>query len=385
MRILISLILVFIFVSSNVALHQAESAAPDSKTLVAYLKSHGKAPEDYVISKFADHDIVFIGEYHRIKRDVELIHRLIPRLYRAHIYNLGIEFGCSEDQDKVDRLITAKLYDESLARSLIFRQFSGWGYTEYEDLYRKAWELNRSLPKGARKFRVVNLEYRPNWPALKEQMAPADWDKVWWQGDPDRHMAEVIIREFVNKHQKGLIYSGIHHAFTRYHQPVYDFQSKKMLRFNTARMGNLVYDKIMDKAFTIYLHAAWGSNTNIEEVTRPVHGVIDAVMAELGNQAVGFDVKGSPFGNIADNQSYYSLGYANFTLDKFCDGYIFQGRLEDAEGVTVDPLFITDSNLEEAIAYTSNARFRKYVNKPQDLISAMRSDADIKRRFSKLK
>lgn len=45
----------------------------------------------------------------------------------------------------------------------MFKDFVLWGHTDYMDIYRKAWELNHSLAKGARKFRVVNLNYRPDW------------------------------------------------------------------------------------------------------------------------------------------------------------------------------------------------------------------------------
>lgn len=77
--------------------------------------------------------------------------------------------------------------------------------------------------------------------------------------------------------------------------------------------------------------------------------------------------------------------YANSTLYTYCDGYIFQGRLEDSEGVTVDPLSITEANLQEAIAYLPNPAFRKRIKKPDDLIAAMRRSADMKRRFKDLK
>ena len=369
----------------GVANCESSPASSDIERLAVYVKSHGKSPENYVASKFSHHDLVFIGEYHRIKHDVELIHKLIPRLYKVRVYNLGIEFGCYEHQDKVDRLITAETYDENLARWLIFQQSSSWGYKDYQDIYRAAWKLNTSLPKRARKFRVVNLNYRPNWPARKEEMTPADWEKVWWQGDPDVHMANVVIKEFVDKGQKALIYSGNHHAFTRYHQPIYDFEKKRFLRFNTTRMGNLVFNRIGDRAFNIYLHAPWGSNTSLDVDTRPLQGMIDAVMQRLDNKPVGFDVRGSPFGAITDNQSYYSLGHAKFTLDNYCDGYIFQGRLEDYEGVTVDPLSITEANLDEAIAYLPNPSFRKRVKSPEDIISGMRRSADFKRRFRDVK
>jgi hypothetical protein len=353
--------------------------------LMGYLKSHWLSPEDYVISKFGDHDLVFLGEYHRIKHDVELVHHLIPRLYAAGIRNLGIEFGCYEYQDKVDRLITAPEYDENLARWLMFKEFVVWGFIEYMDIYRKAWELNKSLPPDKPKFRVVNLSYRPNWSAMEKKMTPELWKKVWFKGDGDAHMAGVIIKEFVNRNMKALIYSGSHHAFTRYHQPVVDFEKKEFIRFNTSRMGNLVFEKIADKAFNIFLHSPWSIKADFNEHNYPVGGVIDSVMDGFTDMRVGFDVKGSPFAGLKDMETYYAYGYDPFELGMFCDGYIYQMHFHDYEGCTVDEKFITAENFEEAVQNIPNFAFRKHVKKPEDLIKVMKDDANMKSRFRDLK
>lgn len=140
--------------------------------LVGYLQRNWKSPEDYIIGKFLDYDIVFIGEAHHIKHDVELIHRLIPLLHKHGVHILAIEFGCYEYQDKVDSLITAESYDEDLARWLLFKWGSYWPYKEYLDLYRKAWELDRSLPEDDPKFRIIHLDYRARWDLVTERMPP---------------------------------------------------------------------------------------------------------------------------------------------------------------------------------------------------------------------
>ena len=176
-----------------------EISQEEKQELIQYLTTHWKTPEEYVVEKFSDHDLVFIGEYHRIKHDVELIQNLIPRLYEIGVRNLGIEFGCYEYQDQVDSLITADEYDEDLARWLMFKWSVTWGYQEYMDIYRKAWEMNKSLPKDAPRFRVVNLDYRPNWNLAEEEMTPELWKQIWHKGDRDQHMAQVILKEFVDK------------------------------------------------------------------------------------------------------------------------------------------------------------------------------------------
>ena len=69
---------------------------------------------------------------------------------------------------------------------------------------------------------------------------------------------------------------------------------------------------------------------------RPVDGIIDAVMEELGPDymPVGFDVTGTLFGSVSGETSYWRNGYPDFTLETFCDGYIFQKPFREYEGVT---------------------------------------------------
>ena len=85
------------------------------------LENHWPTPEEYLVGTFADHDIVFLGERHWIKQDVELVQRLIPRLHEAGIRRLKLEFLCQEDQALTDRLVTDEQYDEDVARRLFFR------------------------------------------------------------------------------------------------------------------------------------------------------------------------------------------------------------------------------------------------------------------------
>jgi len=384
-RVAIFLIPVLLLLGSAFQKKPMKELTQEEKSeLVQYLKTHWKSPEDYVVSKFEEFDIVFIGEYHRIKHDVELIHNLIPHLYKIGVHNLGIEFGCYEYQDKADNLVTAREYDEDLARWLMFKSFVAWGYKEYMDIYRKAWELNQSLPEDAPKFRVVNLSYRADWTFRKEEMTQELWDKVWHKGDPDEHMGNVILKEFVEKNKKALIYSGSHHAFTHYYQPIYDFENQKLIRFNKNRMGNIVHHKIPEKVFNIFLHSPWSTIKSFDEHSYPVDGVIDRVMMEFPEKRVGFDVKDSPFGKLGDEDTYYSAGYDNFTLSSFCDGYIFQKHFSDYEGCTVDEAFITEKNIKEAIAYMPNPKARKFLTTPEAFIKAMKNDADMKRRFRDL-
>jgi hypothetical protein len=314
------------------------------------------------------------------------VQALIPRLYAAGIHNLGFEFATFDDQARLDALLTASVYDEALARTILFHNMPTWGYIEYLDIYRAAWQVNRSLPVGAPRFRVVNLMYRPNWSVLQGEPTPEVMSKVWYKGDPDAYMAQVVLREFVSKNEKALIYCGIHHAFTRYRQPIYDFDKGQLVRLNGERMGNLVYEHIGSRAFTIYLHAPWVSSKGWDAPeVRPVNGVVDKVMLKLKNTRIGFDIVGTPFATLPASDSYYALGYPNFKLADFADGYIYQKAFRDYQGVTADPQFVTQSNLQEAIANLASPEARKRLTSPEQFLRAMQEDADMPSRLKDLK
>lgn len=360
-------------------------ASQQKQELLQYIKSHWQSPEDYVVNKFQNYDIVFIGEAHCIKHDVELIHNLIPRLHQAGVYNLAIEYGCAEYQDKADALTTAETYDDDLARWLLFKWGSYWPYKEYIDIYRKAWELNKSLPPDAPKFRVIHLDYRPKWNLLKEEMTPRRYNRVFHKGDRDLYMAKIIQKELVGQNKKALIYTGIHHAFTHYNLPDYDFTKKKLLGHNKNRMGNLIYRRIPDKVFNICLHYPWPTQKSLNEFDYPVAGVIDQIMGEFEDKRVGFDVKDSPFGLLRDNDIYYSLGYSDFMFSRFCDGYIYQKPISSYEGCDVDRLFVTEENFKEAIDYLPNPKLKTFLKNPQHFLTFMQSKVDMKKKFGDLK
>lgn len=313
------------------------------KELHQYLESNWQTPEEYVISKFKDHDYVFIGEYHRIKHDVELILNLIPQLYENGIFTLGIEFGDYNSQALVDSMLTAPVFDRDKLRKDYFKDNPTWGYKEYLDIYETAWKVNKANSTSVNKFRVVNLV--PTYDPCKKGGG-------WKNLDPDEYMADIITKEIVNKNQKALIYSGTHHAFTKYHQPYYDFDKNTLDGFTTTRMGNIIYDALGEKTFNIYLHAGWTSSKGWDAPkVLPVDGVIDSVMSLYSNKRVGFDVVNTPFGQLKSTNSYYALGYDNFTLDKYCDGYIYQNALKNYQPITMEENFYTDENISELKNY----------------------------------
>jgi hypothetical protein len=352
--------------------------------LAAYLEDKGLAPADYIASKFRDHDIVFVGEHHFIKHDAELIRDLIPALYKVGVRDLGIEFGCYELQAEADALVTAAEYDEGRARRLMFQWGSFWPYVEYLALYRAAWELNRSLPAGAPRFRVVGLDYRPRWDLLEEKMTPKLWGQVLHKGARDKHMADVVICEFLKKGRKALIYAGQYHASTRFALPVYDFKRGRLIGFDAQTMGQRIYWKIRGRAFFVCLHFPWETVDGPKVFDYPLGGVLDRLMKDIGPRPVGFDVVGSPFGRLRDRKAVYSRAKPNFKFKDFCDGYVYSKPFAEYEGCEVDPLFITDENLAEAVAYLPNWEIKKKIVTKGQFLAKFKWDADFRRLYPDL-
>lgn len=352
--------------------------------LKSYIVNNYTTPESYILSKFKDHDIVFVGETHYIKHDPELIQNLIPLLYQNGVFTLGTEFARREDQPLIDSLLSSPTYDESLARLITFNQFVMWGYQEYVDIYKAAWQLNQTLPSGKRKFRIMGLNDSPDWSLIKK---PEDRDnglimqKVW-KGGGESLWAQTILDSVVAKGEKALVYSGMHHAFSEYKQPICD--GAKFIRFEDQRMGNFVFRKIGKRAITIFLHGPWYNVSGYgQPIVYPADGIIDQVMGEMEPryQRVGFDTRGTPFGKLPGETSIYKHGYANFTLETFCDGYIYQEPFSKYEGVTPIKGFVNESNLQKARMSTPDPRFRNA--SVEDFYNAMAETSDIQKTLPK--
>ena len=316
-----------------------------TETACEFLKKNGEKPEVYVLSKFKNYDYVFLGEYHRNKQDVDFVTSLISGLYENGVRNIAYEFYEYANQSIIDSLLTAKAWNESfLFHTLSKKNDITWGYSEYLNLLKKNWEFNQTLKDNQPKFRIVLLgsQYNP----CKEGL------EMFGGIDPDKFMANVFEKEVVSKGEKALIYCGMHHAFTSYYQPIYDFEEKKLLNYNKGRLGNILHEKYPQKTFTIFLHSPWTSIKGWEEQdVKPVDGVIDSAMEMLKNEPMGFDVKNTFMGTLKSTNSYYSLGYENFKLEDYCDGYIFLLPYRNVKFVSVEPKFYDDYNLKKLKEY----------------------------------
>ena len=321
--------------------------------LLRFAETSWRSPEDYVLSAFERHDLVLLGEFFKIRQNVQLVHDLVPRLYASGIRNLGIEYALSDDQAEIDSLVTAPAWDESRARAVTFHWLVTWGYREYIGLYRAAWEVNHARPAGTQPFRIVGLNVRQNWEFLqvqKDLTDPAAIARIFANGVPEAHMADVIDREFTRKGQKALVFCGTQHVFTRYRSPTYEKSLAQVKLPETRRMGNIVYARIGARAFSISLHEPWPDESQKSGLTYAADGAIDALIDALApdKRSGGWDLGGTPLGALPLGRSAYSDAGKNGTLNDLFDGYIVQGPIAGYAMVTPIPDFVSAADAPAA-------------------------------------
>lgn len=353
-------------------------------TLSTWLTSHDETPERYVIGLFRTHDVVFLGEQHRVKHDSLLVQDLLDPLYQVGVRVLALEFGRREDQPLIDWLVTRKDWDEALAREVMFRQFVSWGYREYIDLYKAAWALNQRLPKTAPRLRVIGIGDSPDWSIVKTQEDREDPEikRRVWQGGGE-HLWAAAILEPVRSGQKVLVYCGIHHAFTEYRQPI--VVDGKFIRFDRdLRAGNHVFNAIGKRAVTVFLHAPWSGYAGYDSASRhPADAIIDRLMLTIGPHPVGFDLNPGPFGQLRVRDAVYRHGYDDFRLGQFCDGGVYRKPISTFAGVTPVADWINDDNLDRARLQSPNPAYRQA--SASEFNNAIARSADIPARWGFLR
>jgi len=370
-----------------------EAAAPEDppalpheqqSVLASWLEENGEPPESYVVGLFSDHEVVFLGEQHRVKHDVLLVQSLLDPLHEAGVRVLATEFGRREDQALIDSLVTAPEWNEDLARRIVFLQSVLWGFREYVDVYRSAWELNRRLPEGAPEFRILGIDDSPDWSFVTSAADRNDPEvmREVWRGGGEEYWARVIL-DAVESGERVLVHCGIHHAFTEYRQPV--VIDGEFRRFDSSlRCGNHVFAALGKRAVTVFLHAPWKPHEGYDaQVCHPADGIIDALMLAIGPRPVGFGLQGGPFGELRIQNAVYRHGYDDFKLMDFCDGWVYTKPISEFEGVTPIPDWIHEGNLETARSQMPNPSFRDA--SIDAFNSGMARDADIPRRWGHLR
>ncbi len=303
----------------------AEGASGTADAYVEHLRAHGAAPADYVLSRFAGHRVVIVGEHHWLKHDVGLVRSIVPRLAGSGVGALAVEVFRAGDQALIDRVVSAERWSPQDAMGVL--RSAQWPYRDYLELIHAVWEANHARPAGVAPVRLLGLGVPSDW---REKLLPLG--KTY-----DGFMTEIVSAYLGAPGSRVLVYCGAHHAFTRYHQPELP-RERKVDRF-MDRMGNMLWREFGEDVFLVTLHRPWQRRSGTKWTRAlPVDGAIDCAAAPLG-KPVAFDVAGSPFADLAITHDYwYGLGYPALRLEDITDGYVWDRPIERFAGAELIPL-----------------------------------------------
>jgi hypothetical protein len=285
----------------------------------------------YLVEQFGKKDVILAGESHRIREHAEFIARMIPLLHQSGINLLFSEFASSGDSALIDSLLTGKVYDESLARLVMWKNTWYWAYKEYGDVYYSAWKVNQHLQRDEQPFRIIGLE-------------STDYGMM----DPELAWAKLVKRIALDQNKKALIWCGLHHSFTNYHQPY--FVKDSLQGFVTTRLGNLLYRKFPERVMTVVLHAPMkAAPKSGNDYVLPCDGKIDSMVERLPipEREIGFNTDGILPGHFSMKNTFYGTCYPELLLKDFCQGYVVVKPVCDLHMVTIIPGFIDSSNVME--------------------------------------
>jgi hypothetical protein len=282
-------------------------SAAEKERCAGILKDEILPPVKYLAEKVRSHDVVILGEPHRVSEHYRFLAGALAEAKRAGAVCLAMELFSLPSQADIDRLMRSSRFDGALARRIVLRAFPGFFYEELFLVLKKAWEVNERLGR----FDVLALG-----------------------GGGDRGMADRVAARAAGG--KVLVYSGMHHAFSGYYQPGLSQLLGNEYSTLDSRMGQYLRHRQGLDVFTVALHNAFPKKWFLfggfflyrKPYVLPFSGVLDQVLPMCGNEA-GFDTAAADLRGAIDDFSYYSAGYSPLRLKDYSDGYVFLGPIEE--------------------------------------------------------
>ena len=299
------------------------STEPPVSVLEAHLRSAGRPPLEYLLARLDTHRVVIVGEGHWLAQDVGLIAAVIPHLAgRGGV--LAVEMFPAAQQENIDRLLVAPQWEPARANAIL--RAAAWPYREYRDLLQTAWEANRHADPGGT-VRIIGLGPPEDW---RQSLLPKG---VTYES----FMAERVLEQLQDGKGRVLVYCGMHHAFTRYHQAELDLGGRATAYMD--RMGNILWRRLGERVFLMALHKPiWCGSPEKPTYCLPFGGRVDCAAAR-GGAPVGFDVVESPFADLVFSEDdYYARGHHRLRFADYTDGTIWTTPVEATRLVALIPL-----------------------------------------------
>ena len=325
--------------------------------LVNWLNNNYQSPEEYAIQAAKTHQITLFGEAHESGDNLSFFNKIIQPLYiKSGIRVIAMEIIPASMNKKVEKLVNANNYDTTLALEIARTQcWKMWGFKEYWDVLETVWKLNKSLPNGAERMRVVGIDNDWTMPNLSliggtedSKGKTALWEKFRFfsviKDIPsivfrDEIMAGNIEKEIINKKQKAVVLIGFNHSVLNWAYPV--VKNNKVISAK-ARFGVLLNKKYPGQFFQIELYQRLDYNENNRICQNSIDTFLDSIMNKRNNQPIGFSISNSPFYNLRDSCSYFFTQFPSICYGDITQGVIFLKPLNKKPSISWMKGYISD-------------------------------------------
>lgn len=331
-----------------------------------------------VADKFDNHSVVFLGELHKRKQDLEFFRDLIPYLYQTKGINIiGWEFGAVDYQNVADSIVTAADFDRKKAITIMRKSNYYWCYEEYLDIFKTIWQLNKNILQADEKIKFLQLNkpYIPKrWNSPNQSVLLEERKKSF-----DNVLPEIVEKEVIQKNKKILIYCGLHHSLTKFKTPKFFFLK------DNGRAGQKLYAKYPDKIFQIDLIAPFPPRWLIyKELTnsKTINYVypFDAVFNQLYDslkRPFALNANETSFENLKDYNSFYAFDeFSGIKLKWFCDGAIMLTSFDKIEPVNVIPDWVTTAEELKEVKTVLPEEDAKQIKVTADLMKYINPEAN---------
>ncbi|MES2305004.1 MAG: hypothetical protein V4558_05830 [Gemmatimonadota bacterium] len=199
---------------------------------------------DAIIDRFADHQVVVIGEIHRSAQVHRFLGALItdPR-FRQRVDDIVVEFGNARYQDLADRYVGGGSVPED-SLQLVWRnttQLLVWD----SPLYRRFFDLVRaenSQHRGGKQLRVLLGDPPIDWAQVTSLET---FPRAYGYRDPDTF--RILETHSISQGRRALVIIGNHHLPRR--SPVSDFKPADL---GEAGVGDALQQQHPGKAYLIW-------------------------------------------------------------------------------------------------------------------------------------
>jgi uncharacterized iron-regulated protein len=306
---------------------------------IDWLNENGKSPKEYILEKISQHQVIIFGEVHEQSNYLVFLNNSIPDLYKAGIRIIATEVCLKSDDENLDKLVTAKNYDNELALEIARHQpWLGWGFKDYWDVLKTVWTFNNSLNQNQEKIKVIGLESITDMPSFS-LVLPSDADDA--RPSPfyekfrvlrtieaipnivyrDELMAKEIEEQIITKNKKGIVWVGSAHSYLNF-----KFSPK-------GRMSYILYKKYGDKIFQIFLH--------FNDYSQLIAKFLETSIQKSKFDQIGFDVVNSLFGELRDSNSMFFTNRSRICFSDIAEGYLYLTPIDSLVKCKFIPNFVT--------------------------------------------